>query len=109
MLEGTFNIRGGEFELLDGPVWSHELLEELQLAFNAIVADPPADPIAPVERLSPSLGRDLRRVTRGWTTERILHLMASIGGILAFAGVDAHDVMQWVAWYLETVERHPHM
>lgn len=90
-MEGRFNVTDGAINMISGPQWSWDLVEELRLTLRQIVEDPPADPIAPIAKVSPALARDLEQVRdkRNLTTREVLTLLAEILGVLGFFGVSA--------------------
>ena len=92
-IDGEMNVHDGAIELLSGPAWSRDLLEELRLTLVRVVRDAPDDPIAEVESVSSVLGKRLRRNTEGWTRDQKLKLMQLILTSLSiFLGISLTDM-----------------
>lgn len=92
MIEGAFNVTSGGIEMIEGPKWTKDLLDELGLTLQRIVEEKPHDPIAAVENVDSRLGAALRKVTHGWSKTDVLTLIATLLLALQYFGVQASDL-----------------
>lgn len=105
LIEGTMNVADGAIEMLSGPQWSWDLIDELRLTLRRIVENSPAEPISPVRQIAPALARDVETVrdARGMTTRQVIELLAEILTVLTGVGYmvenadQIYDLMQRVA------------
>jgi hypothetical protein len=95
-LSGTFNVKSGAIEMLEGPDWSWDLVAGLGLALRRAVTEDLPDPLAPVVRASPEFAAQVTAAVvsglqnspvkatsknRRKLTKRVL---AALGGLLMF-------------------------
>lgn len=86
-IEGEMTVQAGAITLNSGPQWSYDLILALRLALVTTIEQEPADPIAPIENVSPEIGGRLRRVTSGWSRDQKLALLAILLALLPYFGV----------------------
>lgn len=63
LLEGRLNVVDGAFEMLSGPDWSWEVVEQLKLRLRRAAQEGNADAVRDVD---PTFANTLERATRDW-------------------------------------------
>ncbi|MFW6776055.1 SEC-C metal-binding domain-containing protein [Nocardioides sp. CPCC 205120] len=122
VIEGTVTVANGGIELLQGPQWSQDLIDELRLTLVRIVTDRPVDPIAVLRETAPSLASEVEAATEGWTRDQKIDLlfkvlMAILAAVTAGAAVttavragqgstDTPDLRQQVVDILRSAQLH---
>ncbi|MCM0622521.1 hypothetical protein [Nocardioides bruguierae] len=77
-MSGQINVALGGVEMVAGPQWSWDLVEELRLTLRRVVETRPADPDAVVAGTSPELAEQARVATSGWSRSDKLSLYTLI-------------------------------
>ena len=106
VMDGTFNVRAGAIEMLEGPAWSWDLVEELGLTLRRIVEVQPPDPVGAIAEVSPELSRDVERATEGWPFDRKIALIAALVAVVTADYGQVADLLQAMAAVLTYAMQH---
>jgi hypothetical protein len=104
IVEGVFNVQAGGFEMVSGPDWSWDLIENLRLGLRRIVDEEPADPVRELAKVDATFAKDVKQATRGLTRRQKLAVMGALWGALNtdYSTIEANveavlKVLQYVA------------